>query len=51
MKKLLIISNNPKRASFRQRIGIHLDKLNEAGVACDVCELPSDELGRIRLFK
>ena len=51
MKKLLIISNNLERASFRQRIGIHLDKLNEAGIACDVCELTSNESSRIKLFK
>lgn len=51
MKKLLIISNNPERASFRQRIGIHLNKLNEAGIACDVCELTSKESTRIKLFK
>ncbi len=51
MKKLLIINNNPKRASFRQRISIYLDKLNEAGIACDVCELTSNESSRIKLFK
>jgi len=51
MKKLLIISNNFKRASFRQRISIYLDKLKEAGIACDIFELTSNESSRIKLFK
>ena len=49
--RLLVISNNPNRASFRQRIGIYLDALRANGVTCDVVKLPSGESARLRLFK
>lgn len=48
--KLLVISNNPKRASFRQRIGIYLDSLRKGGVNCKVAKLPAGSLKRRRLF-
>ena len=49
--KLLIISNNPSRASFRLRIGDHLDFLQQRGISCTVCALPKGAVARWRLFK
>lgn len=48
---LLVITNNPGRASFRQRIGIYLDTLQNNGIKCRVEKLPVGELGRFSLFK
>jgi hypothetical protein len=48
---ILILTNNPKRASFRQRIGIYLDTLRANGLNCEVAKLPSGSLARRRLFK
>ncbi len=47
---LLVISNNPNRASFRQRIGIYLDSLRADGINCEFAKLPTNEAGRARLF-
>jgi len=49
--KLLIITNNPDRASFRQRIGVYLDILQANGVDCEVVRLPCGSLGRWKLFR
>jgi hypothetical protein len=49
--KLLILTNNPQRASFRQRIGVYLDILRATGIDCEVARLPSGFLGRRKLFK
>jgi glycosyltransferase involved in cell wall biosynthesis len=49
--KLLIISNNPERASFRQRIGAYLDTLQANGITCEVEKLPSGSWSRRKLFK
>ncbi|MHC4634181.1 MAG: glycosyltransferase, partial [Planctomycetota bacterium] len=49
--KLLIISNNPNRASFRQRIGIYLDRLAANGIDCEVARLPAAGAGRMKLFR
>lgn len=49
--KLLIISNNPSRASFRLRIGEHLEALGREGIESEVCPLPPGALARQRLFK
>lgn len=49
--KLLIITNNPDRASFRQRIGIYLDFLRGKGIDCEVERFPSGSLARRMLFK
>jgi len=49
--KLLIVTNNPRRASFKQRIGVYLDTLRINGVECEVAMLPSSSLARRRLFK
>jgi len=48
---LLIISNNPDRASFRQRIGIYIDNLQNSGIKCRVEKLPGSEFSRLALFK
>ncbi len=48
---LLVLSNNTKRASFRQRIGIYLNTLKENGINCEVAQLPSNTLARRKLFK
>lgn len=48
--KLLILSNNPDRASFRQRIGIHMPLLRERDVVCEVAKLPGGPFQRRRLF-
>jgi glycosyltransferase involved in cell wall biosynthesis len=48
---LLVITNNPSRASFRQRIEIYLDILRQNGIVCEVAKLPSSYLGRWKLFK
>ena len=48
---LLIVTNNPHRASFRQRIGVYLDILRVNGIDCEVTKLPSGSLARLRLFK
>ena len=49
--RLFVLTNNPERASFRQRIQIHLDALHANGVDYEVAKLPSGELARLRLFK
>ena len=51
MMTLLIISNNPDRSSFRQRIEIYLPALCDAGIDCEVAKLPAREFARFRLFK
>ncbi len=48
---LLVLSNNIKRASFRQRIAVHLDFLRANGIDCEVVELPSGSLARRKLFR
>jgi len=49
--KLLVVTNNKKHASFRQRIAIYLDILCANGIDCEVVELPSGSLARRKLFK
>jgi glycosyltransferase involved in cell wall biosynthesis len=48
--RLLVISNNTERASFRQRIGIYLDSLCQAQIDCQVVRLPSSAAARWKLF-
>lgn len=48
--KLLILSNNPDRASFRQRIAVYIDALRANGVDCEVAKLPPGLLSRRKLF-
>lgn len=49
--KLLILSNNPARASFRQRIGIYIDRLQNNGFDSAVEKIPAGSLARFQLFK
>ena len=49
--KLFIVTNNPDRASFKQRIGIYLDTLRAGGIDCEVAKMPAGSLSRRRLFK
>ena len=49
--KLLVVTNNPGRASFKQRIGVYLDILRAGGVDCEVEKIPAGALARRRLFK
>ncbi len=49
--KILVISNNLERASFRQRIGIYIDTFQKVGINCDVEMLPSTERARLKIFK
>lgn len=48
---LLVISNNPERASFRQRIGVYLDTLRSEGIDCEAVKLPAGTVERRKLFK
>jgi len=49
--KLLVLSNNPDRASFRQRIEIYLDYLRAEGINSTVCRYPTSPLTRWRLLQ
>ena len=49
--KLLIVTNNPNRASFRQRVEAYLDILRAKGIECEVAKLPAGSLARRKLFK
>ena len=48
--RLLIITNNPERASFRQRVGAYLDMLAGHGIETEVALLPRGFFARRRLF-
>lgn len=48
---LLIITNNPQRPSFRQRIAIYLDTLRNKGIDCEVVKLPRGTIRRLKMFK
>ncbi len=48
--KLLILSNNTSRASFRQRIAVYLDTLGASDIDCHVEQLPQWIMSRRRLF-
>ncbi len=48
---ILVITNNPNRASFRQRIEVYLDTLRTNGIDSEVAKLPSSYLARRKLFK
>jgi glycosyltransferase involved in cell wall biosynthesis len=49
--KLLILSHNPDRASFRQRIGDYLPLLETQNITCAVEKFPEGYFSRWRLFK
>jgi glycosyltransferase involved in cell wall biosynthesis len=48
--KLLILSNNTERASFRQRIGVYLDRFKEAGIDYEIAKLPSGVFSCRKVF-
>jgi len=48
---ILVITNNPNRASFRQRIEVYLDMLRTNGIDSEVAKLPDSLLARRKLFK
>jgi len=48
--KLLIITNNPDRASFRQRGEVYLDQLLKQGIEPYVEKFPAGALSRIKLL-
>ena len=49
--KLLVVTNNPDRASFKQRLGVYLDTLKAGGIDCEVVKMPAGSLARRRLYK
>jgi hypothetical protein len=49
--RLLVISNNPSRPSFRQRIEIYLDLLRAGGIDSEVHKLPAGYIKRWNLFR
>jgi len=49
--KLLILTYNLNRPSFRQRIELHLDILRNAGIDCEVCLYPRENLARWKTLK
>ncbi|MBN1125603.1 MAG: glycosyltransferase family 4 protein [Sedimentisphaerales bacterium] len=49
--KLMVITNNPERAGYRQRIGIYLEPLARQGIVCTVESLPACLLARRGLFR
>ncbi|NLW84497.1 MAG: glycosyltransferase family 4 protein [Phycisphaerae bacterium] len=49
--KILILTNNPSRASFRLRIAAHLDYLRQQGITSEVHVMSSSLRERWRLFK
>jgi glycosyltransferase involved in cell wall biosynthesis len=48
--RLLILSHNPDRASFRQRIGMYLPRLEAQGIVCVVEKSPANKITRWKLF-
>jgi glycosyltransferase involved in cell wall biosynthesis len=51
MQTLLVLTSNPQRASFRQRIGVYLPELAARGITCTIAVLPAGTLARARLFR
>ena len=49
--RLFVLTNNPERASFRQRIEGYIDTFRANGVDCEVAKLPAGFLARQKLFK
>ncbi|HOK66548.1 MAG TPA: glycosyltransferase [Anaerohalosphaeraceae bacterium] len=48
---LLVLSNNPERASYRERIGVYLKRLADCGVVCQIERIPPSYRQRWRLFR
>jgi len=49
--QLLVLTNNPDRASFRQRVLVYRDILADRGVQTEVAVLPKGFFARRRLFR
>ncbi|MHC4703848.1 MAG: glycosyltransferase, partial [Planctomycetota bacterium] len=49
--KLLILTNNPNRASFKQRIGVYFDTLQAAGIDCELVKIPAGSFARRKFFR
>lgn len=49
--KILLLSNNPERASFRQRFAVYFEILKKAGINCDVAVIPSGFISRYKTFR
>ncbi|HPD46879.1 MAG TPA: glycosyltransferase family 4 protein [Anaerohalosphaeraceae bacterium] len=49
--KLLVLTNNPDRPSFRQRFKIYLDDLHEAGIACSIVRVPRGWAKRLAVLR
>ena len=49
--KLLILTYNLTRPSFRQRIELHLDILRSAGIECEICLYPRGNFARWKVLK
>ncbi len=48
--KLLVITNNPDRASFRYRVKAYLEIMRNSGIQCRVMRFPSRQLARWELL-
>ncbi len=48
--KLMVITNNPNRPSFRQRVGIYLEFLQDNGIDCKCVVYPHGSLARWKLL-
>jgi glycosyltransferase involved in cell wall biosynthesis len=51
INRILVLSNNPDRASFRQRIGVYLPCLETDGIASTVVKFPDSYLARWKMFR
>ena len=48
---ILVLTNNPTRASFRQRIAVYLEVLRDNGIESEVARFPPGSLARWKLLK
>jgi len=48
---ILVLTSNPTRASFRQRIAVYLEVLRDNGIECEVARFPPGSLARWKLLK
>jgi len=49
--RLLVLTNNPDRASFRQRVSVYQDILADQGIQAEVAVLPKGIWARRKLFR
>jgi len=49
--RLLVLTNNPRRPSFRQRIELYIDLLRASGIEAEVARLPGPVLERARTIR